>query len=242
MHGTMIIFRREMRQYFVSPVTYLITAAFLLLTGLLFTSDLTLAVTQRAPNPAVVPNAMSFFLVFLSPVLTMRLLAEESREGTMELLLTAPVRENQIVFGKFLSAWAYFSLLLGITLLYQGISLAASGTTEFGIAISAYIGIWLYGGATLGVGLLFSALTDNQVVAAFLSIAVLMILWLGNLVGEIVASIELARVLRSLTLPGHFSGSFAVGLIRLEDIVYYSGIIVVMLYATIRAVESRRWR
>lgn len=238
----MTIFRREMRQYFVSPVTYLIAAAFLFLTGFLFNSDLTLAVTIRAPNPAVVPSALSFFLVFLAPVLTMRLLAEESREGTMELLLTAPVRENQIVLGKFFSAWAYFSLLLALTLIYQAISLAASGTTEIGIAVSSYIGIWLYGGATLGVGLLFSALTENQVVAAFLSIAVLMILWLGNLAGEIVASIELARVLRSLTLPGHFSGSFAVGLVRMEDIVYYAGIIVVMLYATIRTVESRRWR
>jgi ABC-2 type transport system permease protein len=242
MYGTMMIFRRELRQYFVSPVTYLITAAFLFLTAFLFVSDLTLAVTVRAANPAVIPSALSFFLVFLAPVLTMRLLAEEAREGTMELLLTAPVREGQIVLGKFLSAWAYFSLLLGITLIYQAIAFAASGTTEIGVAFSAYIGIWLYGGATLAVGLFFSALTENQVVAAFLSIAALMVLWLGNLAGEIVANIELARAIRNLTLPGHFAGSFAVGLIRMEDIVYYAGIITLMLYASVRAVEARRWR
>lgn len=242
MRGTLIIFRREMSQYFVSPVAYLIAAAFLFLTAFLFTTDLTLSTTIKPADPAIIPKGLSFFLIFLAPVMTMRLFAEESREGTMELLLTAPVREHQIVLGKFLSAWAYFSLLLAFTLIYQFITIALTGTTEVGIVISAYIGIWLYGGATLAVGLLFSALTENQVVAAFLSIATLLMLWLGNLAGEIVANIELARVIRTLTLPGHFSTSFAVGLVRMEDIVYFAGMITVVLYMAIRVIEARRWR
>lgn len=242
MRGTLIIFRREIGQYLVSPVAYMIAAAFLFLTAFLFTTDLTFSMTVKPADPAIVPNTLSFFLIFLAPVLTMRLLAEESREGTMELLLTAPVRESQIVLGKFFGAWAYYSFLLALTLVYQFIVIALTGTTEFGVVISSYIGIWLYGGATLAVGLLFSALTENQVVAAFVSIAVLMVFWLGNLAGEIVANIDLARVIRMLTLPGHFSTSFAVGLIRMEDIVYFAGLIVVVLFAAIRVVEARRWR
>src|SRR5690606_24510294 len=107
-------------------------------------------------------------------------------------------------------------------------------------AISAYIGIWLYGGATLAVGLFFSAITENQILAAFLSIAALTMLWLGDLAGEIVANIELARVIRQLSLQGHFSSSFAAGLVRAEDVAYYAGIIVIMLFVTIRAVAARR--
>lgn len=241
MRGTGIIFQREFGQYFASPIAYLIAAAFLLVTALIFNTNLTVSLTREPVNPAIVPVSLSFFLIFFAPVLTMRLLAEESREGTMELLLTAPVQETALVIGKFLSAWAFFTLLLGLTFIYQVILLAITQPT-FGQAIGAYIGIWLYAGATLSVGLLFSAITENQVVAAFLSIAALMLLWLGDLAGQIVANLQLAEVIRNLTLQGHFSSSFAFGLIRLEDIVYFAGIIVIMLFVTIRVVESRRWR
>ena len=102
--------------------------------------------------------------------------------------------------------------------------------------------MWLYGGATLAVGLLFSAVTENQVVAAFLATAALLILWLGGLAGQIVANIEVARVINQLTLQGHFVTSFAYGLLRAEDVAYYAGLMVIMLFITIRVVESHRWR
>lgn len=237
-----VIFRREIGQYFSSPVAYLIAFAFLLLTGAVFNYDLTASVTQRAVDPAIIPRVLSFFLIFFAPVLTMRLFAEESREGTMELLLTAPVRDSDIVFGKFLSAWCFYSVLLGATLIYQVIMVLVYAAPDLGHTIGAYIGIWLYGGATLAVGMMFSSLTENQVVAAFLGIVTLAFLWLGDLIGEIVASIDLARLIRTLTLQGHFSSSFGVGLLRAEDIAYFAGIIVIMLFITIRIIESRRWR
>jgi ABC-2 type transport system permease protein len=108
--------------------------------------------------------------------------------------------------------------------------------------ICAYLGIWLYGGATLAVGVFFSALTENQIVAAFLSMALLLFLYLGDLAGEVVSNIDLARVIRNVTLAGHYSSSFSAGFMRLEDIAYYAGIITVMLFITIRVVESNRWR
>jgi len=239
MRGVGIIFRREMAAYFTSPIAYAIAAAFLLITGLIFNTNLTLSVTQNPVNPAEVPNALAFFMIFFGPVLTMRLLAEEAREGTLELLLTAPITERAVVIGKYLSAWAYFSLLLLLTLVYQVI-LVIITQPEVGQGISAYIGIWLYGGAVLAIGLFFSALTDSQVLAAFLSIATLLLLYLGESAGQIVANLDLAFLIRTLTLPAHYNGSFAVGLVRFEDIVFFAGVIVVMLYGALRALESHR--
>ncbi len=241
MRGLGIVYRRELSSYFVSPVAYLIAAAFLLVTAFIFNSNLFLSVTQAPVNPAVVPVSLSFFMIFFGPVLTMRLLAEEAREGTLELLLTAPVSEAAVVIGKFLAAWTYYTLLLAVTLIYQVILILATAP-ETGQAVTAYIGIWLYGGAALSVGLFTSALSDSQVVAAFLGVSALLLLWLGELAGEIVGSVELARLLRELTLPGHYSSSFAVGLVRIEDVIYFGGLIVVMLFAAVRVVGSRRWR
>jgi ABC-2 type transport system permease protein len=243
MRATWIVFSREIAQYFASPVAYLIAFAFLLLTGLIFNNDLVVSVSYKPAEPALIPLFLSFAMVFFAPLLTMRLLAEERREGTLELLLTAPVKDSDIIFGKFLSAWFYYTLLLVITLSYQFVLLFTTrNRPDLGHAMSAYIGIWLYGGATLAVGLVFSSLTENQIIAAFLSWTTLMFLWLGELAGQVVSNIDLARLLRTLTLPGHFTTSFAVGLVRAEDVAYYAGLIVVMLFVAIRIVESHRWR
>lgn len=241
MFGLGVVFRRELAAYFTSPVAYIIAAAFLLVTALVFNTNLTLSVTVEPVNPAIVPNALTFFMIFIGPVLTMRLIAEEAREGTLELLLTSPVTEAAVVIGKFLSAWAFYSILLALTLSYQLI-LARWTSPDAGVGISANIGIWLYGGATLAIGLLCSALTESQVVAAFLGVASLLLLYLGELAGQIVASLDVARLIRILSLPGHYTGSFGAGLVRFEDIVYYAGLIVVALFVTLRLVEARRLR
>jgi ABC-2 type transport system permease protein len=241
MNGTWVVFRREVGQYFASPIAYLIAAALLLVTGLYFNADLTFSVGTKPAEPALIPLLLSFAMVFCAPLLTMRLLAEERREGTLELLLTAPVSDGAIVLGKFLSAWFYYTILLALTFIYQ-IILVSITQPDMGHTMAAYIGIWLYGGATLAVGILFSAITENQIVAAFLSIALLFILWMGELIGQIITNLELAEVVRQLTLIGHFTSSFAVGLIRAEDIAYYAGITALMLFIAIRVVESNRWR
>ncbi len=239
--STWIVFRREIAHYFTSPFAYLIGFAILLVTGLFFTQDLVASFNTKPADAAVVPNTLSILMVVFAPLLTMRLLAEEKREGILELMLTAPVPDGSIVIGKFLGAWAYFSIILIITLTYQ-IILAAITQPDFGNTISAYLGIWLYGGATLGVGLVFSAFTENQIVAAFFSMVTLIVLWLADQAGQVIGSVEIARIVRQISLQGHFSTSFSAGIIRAEDIVFFSGIIVVMLFIAIRAVESNRWR
>jgi ABC-2 type transport system permease protein len=239
--AALTVFRREVGQYLTSPFAYLIAAAVLLLTGVLFNSDLVVSLNNRSADPSLVPVVLSFTMIFFAPLLTMRLFAEERREGTLELLLTAPVSDGSIVLGKFLGAWFYYSILLILTFSYQ-IVLAQLTAPDLGHAFSAYIGIWLYGGATLAVGLLFSALTESQIIAAFLSMVALILLWLGDQAGDLIANIDLARIVRTLSLQGHFSTSFATGLLRPEDAAFYAGVIVVMLFITIRVVESNRWR
>lgn len=236
-----IVFRREVGQYLTSPFAYVIAAAVLLLTGVLFNRDLVVSMGTKPADPSLVPVVLSFTMVFFAPLLTMRLFAEERREGTLELLLTAPVSDGSIVFGKFLGAWFYYSLLLVLTFSYQ-IILTQITSPDLGHAVCAYIGIWLYGGATLTIGMLFSSLTENQIIAAFLSMIVLILLWLGDQAGDLIANIDLARLIRSLSLQGHFSTSFATGLLRAEDVAFFAGIITIMLFITIRVVESNRWR
>ncbi|MCC6612089.1 MAG: ABC transporter permease subunit [Anaerolineae bacterium] len=241
MPGVFTVFQREIGSYFTSLYAYLIAFAILIITGILFITDLDNAAGQRPPDPSVIPTFLSFAMIFFAPLLTMRLLAEEKREGTLELLLTSPASDTGIVVGKFLGSWAYFTLILAITFIYQ-IILIGIAQPDLVHAISAYLGIWLYGGACLAVGMVFSAITENQIVAAFLASAILFLLWIGDRVGQVVTNIDFARVLRELTLQGHFSTSFAYGLLHAEDVVYFAGIIVVMLFITIRLVESNRWR
>jgi len=239
--AALIVFRREVGQYLASPFAYVIAAAVLLLTGVLFNRDLVVSRGVKPADPSLVPVILSFTMVFFAPLLTMRLFAEEKREGTLELLLTAPVSDGSIVFGKFLGSWFYYSVLLLLTFSYQFI-LTAITQPDLGHAFSAYLGIWLYGGATLAIGMMFSALTENQIVAAFLSMVALILLWLGDQAGDVIGNIDIARVVRTLSLQGHFSTSFATGLLRAEDAAFFAGIITVTLFITIRVVESNRWR
>ncbi|MCU0511756.1 MAG: ABC transporter permease subunit [Anaerolineae bacterium] len=236
-----IIFRREVAQYFASPLAYLIAAAFLLLTGITFNNDVALSITVKPVEPALIPDLLAEIMVLIAPLLTMRLLAEEHREGTVELLLTAPIADSSIVIGKFLSAWAYFTFLLALTLLYQFILVNIS-QPDIAHTIAAYLGIWLYGGATLAVGLLFSATTENQILAAFLSLITLLVLYFGDSAGQIVANLDVAAILFNLTLRGHYAPSFSIGVVRAEDVVYYAGVMAVALFIAIRLLESKRWR
>ncbi|MGQ9907558.1 MAG: ABC transporter permease [Candidatus Flexifilum sp.] len=235
------ILRRELATYFATPFAYAVAAALLLLTGILFTRELLVSLTVRPVDPALVPRILGFLLIFFAPLLTMRLLAEERREGTLELLMTAPIDDGSIVVGKFLGVWIYYTVLLLLTLTYQ-IILIAITPVDLGHTASAYIGIWLYGGATLAVGMVYSALTENQIAAAFLSMITLLLLWLGDSAGQIINNLQAARFVRQLSLQGHFSTSFAEGLVRAEDIVFFAGIIVVALFIAIRLVEGNRWR
>jgi ABC-2 type transport system permease protein len=235
------VFRRELTQYFTSPIAYLVAFAVLVFSGFIFNNDLALRNGQASPDGAYILGYFAQFTIFFAPLLTMRLLAEENREGTLELLLTLPVRDSSIVFGKFLGAWAYYTVLLVLTLTYQ-LVLVWLGQPDYGQIISSYIGLWLYGGAAIAVGMVFSALNENQIVAAFLGMGTLLLLWQADLVGQVISNRALAEFVRLFSFQTHYFYSFALGLVRLDDIVFFVGVITVCLFVTTQIIESRRWR
>lgn len=256
-----IIFKRELRQYFVSPIAYLVAFTVLLLLGFSFSTDLDFRTTQRLPpDSTVILSNFAFLMVFFAPLLTMRLFAEEIREGTLELMMTLPTRDVDLVFGKFLGAWAFYTILLMLTLVHQAILLLLTNWQprpevldpndlqahiDIGIIITSYMGLWLYGGATIAIGTLFSALTENQIISGFLSMTVLLFLWVGDIAGIVPASIistDVVEALRVISLQAHYSTSFMRGVVIFEDVYFFSVLIFVSLFITTRLVESRRWR
>ncbi|MFQ3535780.1 MAG: ABC transporter permease [Aggregatilineales bacterium] len=236
-----IIFRRELGQYFSSPIAYFVAFAVLLLTGFTFNDDLAMRNGRSPVDPALPLIYLAQFSVFFVPLLTMRLLAEENREGTLELLMTLPIQDYQIVLGKFLGAWAYYTILISLTAVHQGLLLWLN-PGDFGVAFAAYIGLWLFGGASIAVGMFFSALNENQIVAAFLSMAALLILWQADLVGNVLNNRQLAEFVRSLSFQSNYSYSFAIGIVRFDHTVFFLGVTGTLLLATAQIVQSRRWR
>jgi ABC-2 type transport system permease protein len=236
-----IVFRRELTQYFTSPIAYLIAFAVLLLGGFIFNSDLAARNGKEITDGVVILVYFAQFTLFFAPLLTMRLLAEENREGTIELLMTLPIRDSHLVLGKFLGAWAYYSILLALTLIYQ-IVLVWLSPPDLGAVFSGYLGLWLYGGAAIAIGTLFSALNENQIVAAFLSMAVLLLLWQAEMAGVAINNRLLAEFIRKFSFQTHYLYSFAIGLVRLDDLIFFAGVIAVSIFFTTQVVESRRWR
>jgi ABC-2 type transport system permease protein len=185
-------------------------------------------------------------MFLIAPLLTMRLLAEETREGTLEVLMTLPMGESQFIIGKFLAAWAYYTVLLLLTLVYHVILLSI-GTPDLGTAFGAYFGAWLYGGAVLAVSMIWSAVTEDQIVAAFLGAATILVLYLADAASAWVGGQDgtaswLSDFVRELGLQAHYSATMANGIIRAEDILYFVFMIIGALFITVRIVETRRWR
>ena len=236
MKGTLTIARRELRSYFTSPVAYVVTAAFLVVTGYLFTVILSLS---REASLRYLFGNMSVILLIISPALTMRLLAEEQRSGTIELLLTAPIRDHEVVLGKFIASLGLLATMLALTLYYP-LLLFLYGNPEKGHIISGYLGTLLLGAAFLSIGLFASSLTANQIVAAVLTFMALLLLWLIGSAAQL-AGPGLGDVLGYLAIDQHFN-DFTRGIIASRAVVYFLSVVAVFLFATVRVLESRRWR
>jgi ABC-2 type transport system permease protein len=241
LRGIWIVFRRELAQYFASPIAYFVAFAVLLLCGFIYNSDLASRNGRATTDGGVILVYLAQFTIFFAPLLTMRLFAEENREGTIELLMTLPVRDNTIVIGKFLGAWAYYTALLSLTLVHQALLVWLS-PPDLGVVIAAYLGLWLFGGAAIAVGMFFSALNENQIVAAFLGVAALLVLWQADLVGNIIANRGVAQLIRAFSFQSNYNYTFALGLVRLDGVVFFVGVMAAMIFITTQVIESRRWR
>jgi ABC-2 type transport system permease protein len=227
---------REMRSYFLSPLAYVVIALFLALSGYLFA--LILANGKEASLRGLIQNVSVLFL-FIVPAITMRLLAEEQSTGTVELLLTNPVQEWEIVTGKFLASMMLLLTILVLTLLFP-LFLYIFGSPDTGPIITGYVGVILQAGAFMAVGLFASSLTKNQIIAAILAFAFLLILWLSDNLGQFVGG-GLGTIISYLSVITHFQ-SFPTGVIQTNDVIYYLTLVLAGIVLSTLALQSRRYR
>lgn len=228
---------KELYSYLVSPMAYAVAAVFLVINGFIFYLTMSAPYAEASLRPIL--STTAFLLLLVIPVLTMRLIAEERGTGTMELLMTFPLTDAQVVIGKFLATFLVYLLMLVPTLLYV-VVIGIYGSSEWGMVIATYLGLFLLGGAFISAGMLSSSITRNQIVAGAIGIGLLLMLWVLSAAGDSMGSGP-GAVISYLSLSVHFD-NFGQGLIDLKDVVYYLSFIVATLFVTIRVVESSRWR
>jgi ABC-2 type transport system permease protein len=244
---------KELRAYFASPIAYVVIGFFALIYGYFFYVLLaffnrqsmqmsmgmggTMNINQMLIAPVL--QNVTVVLLFLLPMITMRTYSEEKRTGTMELLLTSPLTDMQIIFGKFLGAMGLYAAMVAVTLIHTSL-LFLYGDPEWKPVLTAYLGILLMGGCFISVGLLISSMTRNQIVAGTITFAVFLVLWVINWIGSFVGPTAQA-VLSHLSLTDHFD-DFTKGVLDTKHIIYYLSFIGFGLFLTAKAVDSERWR
>jgi ABC-2 type transport system permease protein len=234
--NTFIIARKEFKSYLTSPMAYVVTGIFLALTGIFFgTSSATYLETS-------INGIWSFWgqliLMAIAALLTMRLIAEERKIGTLELLLTAPIRDSEIILGKFLGSLAILCVMLILTLYYP-LLLLLFGDPDIGPLITGYVGLFLLGSASLSIGLFASSVTSNQIVSVVVAGAILFALWFIGLAASFLPE-SMGEVINYFSLSYYFP-DFIRGIVDTRGIVFYISIIALFLFLAIRSLENSRW-
>lgn len=230
------ISKREIRTYFNSPVAYIVATVFLLLSGYFFFS--TLFIEKQAEMRGYFGLTPMLF-TFIMPAITMRLLAEEKGTGTIEMLITMPVRDWEVVVGKFLGAMGLVTVVVGLTLVYA-FTLNAIGPIDKGPTYGGYIGLLLMAGSYTAIGVMASSFTRNQIVAFILAFGLSFMLFIFGKILQIVPP-ALAPIISFLSMDTHFE-AVTRGVIDSRDIVYYLSVITVSLVVATVSLESRKWK
>lgn len=241
------IAKREYKLYFASPVAYLMTFFILLVVGAIFYF---FGLERAALQPGYVPGVdivlgpMATMLIFVTPAITTRLLAEEQRIGTIELLLTAPVRDWELVVGKWLGGFLLLATIIAITLVYPMIlhQMVEPGIDQ-GPLITGYLGILLMSAALVAIGVFISSLFNNQIAAFVATLGVMIFLWwiitpIGQVLG---AASSLSEVIIYLGLQEHIYANLIMGILDLKDVTYFLSLTALSLFFGTMSVEIRRW-
>ena len=237
MKNAIAVARREFRAYFESPIAYIFITAFLLLVNFLYLWTFFVA-GQADMRPFF--GFMPFVFLFLVPSITMRLWAEERKMGTLEVLLTLPVQEKEVVLGKFIASFLFMLIMLALTFNIP-LLVGLLGNPDWGVIIGGYLGCLLMGASYLAIGLFASALSDNQIVAFILAIAICTaMLIVGDWFFLILVPDILVPLFNYLGLGAHFE-SMGRGVIDTRDLLYYVSIIGIFLYLNVNTVENRTW-
>jgi ABC-2 type transport system permease protein len=249
MRNIWIIARREYRHYFISPIAYIVALLILLVMGIYFllvlyqSSLMAFYGGATPPDTSDLLGLMPFMLLFAAPALTMRLLADEHRTGTLELLLTAPIRDAELIIGKWLGAFLFMLTIIAITLIFPIILhfwLVDPGIDQQ-LMLSNYLGIILVTGVFLSIGTAISAIFKNQFAALFATLVALFFMW--YLIGWPAYVMQGGgEIFRYLSLSDHYFNGFATGSVDIADIVYYISLIVLNIFIGTTAIEMRRWQ
>jgi ABC-2 type transport system permease protein len=257
MRNILAVAGKELRAYFHSPIAYLVMAVYAVLCGFFFYSFAATYVVQTFRMQAMggmgMPNmtindyvirplfqgVLSIVLLLVIPLITMRLYAEEKRSGTIELLLTSPITDFQIIAGKFLGALMLFGTMIVITFAYVS-TLFIYGNPSAKPLIAQAVGLFLFGASLLALGMWISTFTKNQIIAAVVSFAAFLLIYVLNWVTAY-SSGTVSKVLSYMALTTHFDG-FAKGVVDLKDLVYYVSVIALGVFLTARSVEALKGR
>ncbi|KPL01035.1 MAG: ABC transporter [candidate division Zixibacteria bacterium SM23_73_3] len=237
MSSHVVVFcKKELRSFFDSPIAYIVITTFLLISGWFFFSDLFLVNQASLRN---LFDIIPFIFMFFVPAVTMRLISEEKRSGTIEILLTLPVKDYEIILGKFLAGLILIVVAVLLTLVYT-FTLSGLGDLDFGSVVAGYIGLIFLGATYLSVGVFTSSFTQNQIVAFITSFAIIFALYMLNKVLMFVPNF-LASFFEYLSVDYHFS-NISRGVIDSRDVIYYLSLVFFFLFLAVRALESRKWR
>lgn len=230
------VFKREFKAYFTSPIGWIYLSVFYFFAGLFLFIGPVLA---QLPSLSPVFSSMQTIVMFLIPILTMRLFSEDKRQKTEQLLLTAPVGLTGIIFGKLLAAFAVFTLGFSATLVYA-LVLDSFGTLEWSVYLSNLLGMLLLGLALISIGAFISSLTENQVVAAIGGFAVTLLLVFVDTLATIVKTGWVSTVLKNLSVYTRYT-DFSLGVINFSDIIFFLSLCAVFVFLTVRVFEKKRW-
>lgn len=243
MRNVWVIAQKEYKTFFISPIAYVVSIAILLIVGILFYINILAAsINQYAPGIEIVLGPLITLLLFMSPAITMRSMSEENRSGTLEILLTAPVRDWELVVGKWLGAVLFILTLLLITWFYPIVlNQMVSPGIDQGVMMTGYLGIFLLASTFLAIGVMTSSFFSNQIAAFFATMGIQLVLWVISLVSQVTGATG-SEILTYIGLNEHIYSTFMAGIIDIKDIVYYLSIIAIALFLGSVSVETRRWR
>ena len=255
MNNILAIAHKELKSYFSTPIAYVVIGFFALLFGYFFYAMLVIFNQQSAQFGGLEGGAVdinqqlirplflnaSVILLFVLPLITMRTYSEEKRSGTIELLLTSPVTDVEIILGKFLGAMTLYAAMLGITVIHMLVLFSyANPKPEWTVPVIGYVGLLLMGGCFISVGLLISSLTKNQIVSGMVTFAVFLLLWVINWIASFTGPTT-QSVLNYLSITDHFD-DFTRGILDTKHLIYYFSVMSFGLFLTARSVDTERWK
>ncbi len=230
------VWKREVQSYFLSPLAYIFIGAFMVVAGIMFTANNVVAMSVSFSSTL---SSMTFVFMLLVPLLTMKLLSEDRKSKTDQLLLTSPVSIFSIVLGKYLAAITVFVATLLLSLVFP-IILSIFGMPALGEIIAGYLGFFLMGCSLIAVGVFISSITESQVIAALVTFFVLLLMWIGNVALSLISNKILVSVLEWFLVYSRIN-SFVLGLLSITHIVYFISFSFVFLFFAVRSIERRRW-